>query len=1036
MFHEQKPSPAESMACVLPTAASGRPRAPGSKPIRAADPATHMIRLTAAIVAATGLSVLIGWLGDWPLIKSVLPGAVEMKANTALGLLAAGAALWWLDRSRSNFFYYGGQALALFVTLLGLATLGQYLFDWQLGIDELLFLDSQGRYNLIRGRMSPYTAAGFVSIGLALLMLPHAGLRALASLASLAATLPLVLGSMSALGYAWNATELTTDIFLPPMAVHATLAFVLLSAGTLLAIRKCLALQTSVSFTTQSIEGKILLGLACSLLLLAVGAGATYKATTVFASSAQMVAHVQRVRTTLSQLHASMTDLALAQRNYLITGQAQQRDEFSHQQVIISERSRQIRALLRNDKDHEENLALLEPLVERTRALLSQGIALYQRGGFDEAQKMVSSGQSLRAMQSLFAVIQRMDGVEAGSLIEREAASARFQRHMLISMLLTTLVAASIFAALYLEIRREMQARQRATEALISSKDLAEAARREADAANLAKSNFLATMSHEIRTPMNGVLGMLELLSLSPLDGSQRSTLNVIRESGRSLMRIIDDILDFSKIEAEKLDIQPEVTSLQQLMEDVHRIYAGNASSKRLLVTCRVDAALSPASMVDPVRLRQILDNFVSNAIKFTSSGQIDLTAELIERLDGEDRVLFSVKDTGIGISEAHQRNLFQPFAQAELSTTRRYGGTGLGLAICRRLAALMGGSVSMVSTPGQGTTMLLALTLPMADPALLTASHSPSSGDRLFATPASTADCRTAPSVAQAEAEGTLILLADDHPTNRSLLVRQLNLLGYAAESAINGVEALRLWQSGRFALLLTDCNMPGMDGYELAKYIRALESATRSRRFPIIACTANALGGEAEICLEAGMDDYLAKPVALSDLRSQLGRWLPLPGTPVDVNPVIGAPVTAAPVAVPVPAPAGAATRIPIDRSVLARVSSGDAAVESKIFIEFQRANAGDAARLQQAVSAADSGEVTRLAHLIKGACAMVGATGLAEICEGIEHANRRGDWNSIVARMSEFHLKMADLNHYIDEYMAQARPQATLDERPFSD
>ena len=131
-----------------------------------------------------------------------------------------------------------------------------------------------------------------------------------------------------------------------------------------------------------------------------------------------------------------------------------------------------------------------------------------------------------------------------------------------------------------------------------------------------------------------------------------------------------------------------------------------------------------------------------------------------------------------------------------------------------------------------------------------------------------------------------------------------------------------------------------------------------------------------------------------------------------------------------------AGAATRIPIDRSVLARVSSGDAAVESKIFIEFQRANAGHAARLQQAVSAADSGEVTRLAHLIKGACAMVGATGLAEICEGIEHANRRGDWNSIVARMSEFHLKMADLNHYIDEFMAQARPQATLDERPFSD
>nr|WP_081430504.1 histidine kinase dimerization/phospho-acceptor domain-containing protein [Polaromonas sp. JS666] len=216
------------------------------------------------------------------------------------------------------------------------------------------------------------------------------------------------------------------------------------------------------------------------------------------------------------------------------------------------------------------------------------------------------------------------------------------------SMLLTMLVAACIFVALYREIRRENRARQLA------------------DAANRAKSAFLATMSHEIRTPMNGVLGMVELLGLTPLNGTQHTTLKAIRESGRSLMRIIDDILDFSKIEAQKLDIQPEATSLKDLIEDVHHVYSGNASSKRLLITHHVDTALSPALMVDPLRLRQILGNFVSNAIKFTSHGRVEITADLMERKDAEDRVRISVKDTGIGISGEHQRLLFQPFAQAE----------------------------------------------------------------------------------------------------------------------------------------------------------------------------------------------------------------------------------------------------------------------------------------------------------------------------------------------------------------------------------
>jgi signal transduction histidine kinase/ActR/RegA family two-component response regulator len=414
----------------------------------------------------------------------------------------------------------------------------------------------------------------------------------------------------------------------------------------------------------------------------------------------------------------------------------------------------------------------------------------------------------------------------------------------------------------------------------IAEREAAQLARQEADAANDAKSTFLATMSHEIRTPMNGLLGMLEMLSLSQLDATQRTTLRVARESGKSLLRIIDDILDFSKIEANKLDIRQEPTPIKQLVGQVCDAFSANASSKGLLLTCRIDPRISPALAVDPVRLRQILSNLVSNAIKFTQRGEVYVTADLMERADGRERLRFFVKDTGIGISAEDQKTLFTPYTQADLGSRRRYGGTGLGLAISRRLAELIGGSMDMVSEVGNGTTMILDVTLPIADPALLEPEARAQPQPLLPDAPPPPEPVIV---TVQAAPGAALVLVVDDHPTNRMLLVSQVNALGYAAESACNGAEALALWRTGRFALVLTDCNMPVMSGYELARAIRSHESHTEaSQRCPIIACTANAMSDEVAQSVEAGMDAHLVKPMGLAALMQELGRWLPAPTLP----------------------------------------------------------------------------------------------------------------------------------------------------------
>jgi signal transduction histidine kinase len=653
------------------------------------------VRVVVAMICLAAVVTLCGWVLAIPALRSLIPGAVQMKVNTALAFLLSSSALWILVGRPTGLANRLAGLLACVIAVIGAASLAEYLLGWQLGIDELFIKDDADAYNAVPGRMSPMSAVAFIALAVALASMTTQSLRAITIAA--AATI-LGIGSISILGYLWRAGDVITDRWLPPVALNSALCFVFLAIAILLSPHSNSARTGAKTPEFKRVEMRVLAGFIAALAFLIFSGGYTYTTSVAFADSVVWIAHTQEVRGSLSELSAAMANAELAQRDFLLTADQQRKESFQTLIKTGAERLETLEYLLADNSAQRANLQTLRSDVTRRITIMTDAITAFEHFGVAAARAIVTVARqsATGSTEVIRAQTGRMDAVEAQLLRDRQAASEHKRVITFISLVCTLALASMVFVALFRGIRAEMKTRENLEEQVHAKARLLEESNKELE-------SFSYSVSHDLRAPLRAIDGfalMLEEDYAEKLDAEGRRFLDVIRENTNRMGALVDDLLAFSRLgrqSVSKSEVSMDALA-REVMEEVLRGHKGTVP--------QVIIESLPDARADLGLVRQVWTNLISNAIKYSSKS--DRPSVSVRGECSTSGCTYVIKDNGVGFNMAYAEKLFGVFQR--LHRADEFEGTGVGLAIVQRIISRHGGRIWADGKINEGATFSFIL--------------------------------------------------------------------------------------------------------------------------------------------------------------------------------------------------------------------------------------------------------------------------------------------------------------------------------------